>query len=371
MLKILKYTLAASLLVGPVHVGAALAQVDLPGFDRLAVSAAHRPGLVAGSIWYPAGQVTYKTQVGRNAVFTGAPAYLAPGIAKGRHPLIVLSHGSGGNIDGLGWLAGALAQNGAMVLGVNHPGSTGGDSSPRRSIRMWERAWDVSAALDTVLAEPNFAPHIDPERVYSIGFSMGGATVLQLAGLRGDIGAFKAHCTGAGVRHLGCAYFAAGGVNYDNISAEDFNQDLREPRISRTVGVDPGLAMAYTDASIAALDHPMLLIALGHKGPDEIGIDAGPNGSNLSGRLQDTQFHELTPASHFSFLGMCTKDAVEILKAEGEDRLCHPEDTAIRASVHQKVIALISEFLRLNSCFKSLEIRSKLCVRGQAGPEHF
>ena len=62
MLKFLKYTLAASLLVGPVHVGAASAQVDLPGFDRLAVSAAHRPGLVAGSIWYPAGQVTYKTK---------------------------------------------------------------------------------------------------------------------------------------------------------------------------------------------------------------------------------------------------------------------------------------------------------------------
>ena len=348
MLKILKYTLAASLLVGPVHVGAALAQVDLPGFDRLAVSAAHRPGLVAGSIWYPAGQVTYKTQVGRNAVFTGAPAYLAPEIAKGRHPLIVLSHGSGGNIDGLSWLAGALAQNGAIVLGVNHPGSTGGDSSPRRSLRMWERAWDVSAALDTVLADPNFAPHIDPERVNSIGFSMGGATALQLAGLRGDIAAFKAHCTGAGVRHSGCAYFAAGGVNFDNISAEDFNQDLRELRISRTVGVDPGLAMAYTDASIAALDHPVLLIALGHKGPDEIGIDAGPDGSNLSGQLKDVQFHELTPTSHFSFLGICTKDAVEILKAEGEEQLCQPEDTAIRTSVHQKVIVLISEFLRLN-----------------------
>ena len=203
--------------------------------------------------------------------FAGAPAYLALEIAKGRHPLIVLSHGSGGNIDGLSWLAGALAQNGAIVLGVNHPGSTG----------------DVSAALDTVLADPNFAPHIDLERVNSIGFSMGGATALQLAGLRGDIAAFKAHCTGAGVRHLGCAYFAAGGVNFDNISVEDFNQDLREPRISRTVGVDPGLAMAYTDASIATLDHPVLLIALGYKGPYEIGIDAGPDGSNLSGQLKD------------------------------------------------------------------------------------
>ena len=45
---------------------------------------------------------------------------------------------------------------------------------------------------------------------------------------------------------------------------------------------------------------------------------------------------------------MCTKDGLEILKTEGEEQLCQPEDTAIRTSVHQKVIALISEFLRLN-----------------------
>ena len=48
MLKFLKYTLAASMLAVPVHVGVALAEVDLPGIDRLAVSAAHLPGLVAG-----------------------------------------------------------------------------------------------------------------------------------------------------------------------------------------------------------------------------------------------------------------------------------------------------------------------------------
>ena len=149
------------------------------------------------------------------------------------------------------------------------------------------------------------------------------------------------------MRHLGCAYFAAGGVNYDNISAEEFNQDLREPRSSHTVGVDPGLAMAYTDASIAKLDHPMLLIALGHKDPNEIGIDAGPDGSNLSGRLKDAQFQELTPASHFSFLGACTRNAMEILKVDGEERLCDPVDTAIRASVHQKVIIFVSEIYRL------------------------
>jgi predicted dienelactone hydrolase len=210
MLEFLKYSLVVSLLVRPVHVGAALAQVDLPGFDRLAVSAAHRPGLVAGSIWYPADQATYKTQVGRNAVFTGATAYLAPGIAKGRHPLVVLSHGLGGNIDGLGWLAGALAQNGAMVLGVNHPGSTGGDSSPRRSIRMWERAWDVSAALDTVLAEPNFAPHIDPERIYSIGFFHGRCDGVATGWVAWGYWGFQSPLYWDGCASLGLHVFCSG-----------------------------------------------------------------------------------------------------------------------------------------------------------------
>ena len=95
MLNLFKNTFAAMVLAGLVWVGAALADVNLPGFDRLVVSAAHRPGLVAGSIWYPAGQATYKTQVG-HAAFTGTPVYLAPAVAKGRYPLIVLSHGSGG-----------------------------------------------------------------------------------------------------------------------------------------------------------------------------------------------------------------------------------------------------------------------------------
>ena len=177
---------------------------------------------------------------------------------------------------------------------------------------------------------------------------MGGATTLQLAGLCGDIGAFKAHCTGPGVRHLGCVYFAAGGVNYDTIAVKEFNQELREARISRTVVVDPGLARAFTDTSIAALNHPMLLIALGRKSLEQAGIDVGPNGSGLSDRIKDARFHALNPASHFSFLGLCTRDAVKILKAEGEEQLCNPEDTAIQALVHQKAISLISEFLRMN-----------------------
>jgi hypothetical protein len=56
---------------------------------------------------------------------------------------------------------------------------------------------------------------------------------------------------------------------------------------------------------------------------------------------KDAQFQKLSPASHFSFLGTCMRNAGEILKAKGEERLCDLEDAAIRALMHQKVIALI------------------------------
>ena len=150
-----------------------------------------------------------------------------------------------------------------MVLGINHPDSTGGDSSPRDGIRIWKRAWDASALLYTVLVYPNFVMHFDQQRIYSIGFSKGGATALQLGGLRGDIAAFKVNCTRSSAHHRGYAYFAVGGVDYNSTLAAELNQDLRELRISDIVCVDLGLANAYTDPSIAPFDHPILLIALG------------------------------------------------------------------------------------------------------------
>lgn len=73
MLKFVAYALAA-----PLPVGEALAEVDLPGFDRSAVSAAHGPGLMAGSIWYPAGQAIYKTRVVHHVVLLAHPSIWPP-----------------------------------------------------------------------------------------------------------------------------------------------------------------------------------------------------------------------------------------------------------------------------------------------------
>ena len=190
----MKHLLAGKRLIPGLALGLGLATPavadPLAGYDRLTVAAAHRTAPVAASLWYPAGTPTYRGLVGDNPVFKGTYALVGATIAEGRHPLIVLSHGSGGNMDGLGWLSSGLAQRGAMVLAVNHPGSTSGDSSPRRSIRLDERAADLRAALDTLLSDQAFAPFIDPTRITSFGFSLGGATALNLAGIRMDRGLY-------------------------------------------------------------------------------------------------------------------------------------------------------------------------------------
>lgn len=162
------------------HAGTVAADM-LPGYDRFDLKTDHRARPVAASIWYPAANPTYRAPIGDGPIFDPIFAFIGPAIAKGEHPLVLLSHGSGGNADSLGWLTSGLVANGAIVLAVNHPGSTSGDSSPRRSVDLDARANDLSAALDMILADPAFAPLIDLDRISVVGFSLGGATALGLA----------------------------------------------------------------------------------------------------------------------------------------------------------------------------------------------
>jgi len=146
-------------LLALLHAGPVAADM-LPGYDRFDLTTDHRARPIAASIWYPAANPTYRAPVGDRPIFDPTFAFIGPAIAEGKHPLVLLSHGSGGNADSLGWLTSGLVANGAIVLAVNHPGSTSGNSSPRRSVDLEARANDLTAALDMILADPAFAPFI-------------------------------------------------------------------------------------------------------------------------------------------------------------------------------------------------------------------
>lgn len=339
-----KAILAATAALIATHAGAA----DLPGYDRLSVQANHQAAPIAGTIWYPSASQTYSTMIGANPAFKGVKAMLGSVPAEGSHPLVLISHGSGGNMDNLGWLATGLVQQGAIVAGVNHPGSTSGDSSPRRSIQHWTRAMDATAALDSVLAHPDFGPLIDQSRIYMLGFSFGGFTAMSLAGAQVDLATYTDYCDQPPADAMDCIFFAKGGVKFDQIAAADFNQSLKDDRIAKTVAIDPGLGMAYTSDSLAAIDHPVFFLNLGKTEDLVFPINVGEQGHNLTAKINGATYDQVEGANHFTFLGECTPDAPKLLEAESEDPICTDPEGVDRAKAHDEILTKVSGFLFAN-----------------------
>jgi len=324
------------------HAGPVAADM-LPGYDRFDLTADHRARPIAASIWYPAANPTYRAPVGDGPIFNPTFAFIGPAIAKGLHPLVLLSHGSGGNADSLGWLTSGLVAKGAIVLAVNHPGSTSGNSSPRRSVDLEARAHDLTAALDMILTDPAFAPFIDAERISTVGFSLGGATALGLAGVRFDGAMQDANCI-ADPSAADCVFFLLGGVRFADYPS--FEADTRDARVSGAVSVDPGWGGAADPASLQSALSGITLINLGDA--DRLpAADVGPDGNDLASRLPDASYVEIAPANHFTFLGTCKPGAAAILEEEQDDPICTDPDGTNRTAVHEQLIDAISDGLGL------------------------
>ncbi|MCU0801812.1 MAG: hypothetical protein MUD11_08550 [Rhodobacteraceae bacterium] len=309
----------------------------LPGFDWLAVDAPHRPRPLAAAVWYPAGAETYPAAIGADAVFAGTMVQMGPAVAPGTYPLIILSHGSGGNIANLGWLAEGLVAQGAIVAGVNHPGATSGDSSPRQIPRVIDRTQDIAALLAALTADPAFAGAIDQGQVTTIGFSLGGATVLAAGGAQFDLSAIARYCDSFGDDASECRFMARGGIDPHALPPE-MAADMTVKGISRVIAVDPSFSHTFVPASLNRLP-PAHLIRMGTQEVIPPARDIGPSGSNLAARIPGATLTTIAPAWHFSFLGLCLPTAGAILEAAGEDPICDDPAGADRAAVHAQVIA--------------------------------
>jgi len=99
----------------------------------------------------------------------------------GRRPLVLLSHGTGGAIEDLAWLAEPLRDAGFLVAGVDHHGNSYQDEHLARGFASpWERPRDLTVLLDYLLATQS----VDGDRIGAAGFSLGGYTVAGLLGAR-------------------------------------------------------------------------------------------------------------------------------------------------------------------------------------------
>jgi len=316
---------------------------DAPGYQTVEIEVAHRQSPLPLHIWYPANDDGKVETLGKNAVFKGVEVRADAGAIPGRYPVVLLSHGSGGNAENLSWIGAYLAERGMIVVSTNHPGTTSRNSIPSETLKIWERPDDFTAILDFLEKTPPGNLQPDMDRVGAVGFSLGGYTVLGLGGARVEKQRFIDYCEQY-LTMWDCNWYNSAGVDFSLIDEPRFEQSNLDMRIKTIVAIDPALARAFTGASLDRIKLPTLIINLGDKGEVPVAV----NGQNIAGALENATYANIKDATHFSFLGLCNPIGKIVIRIVGEDPICSEVGQRTRADIHNELKPMIGEFLENN-----------------------
>jgi predicted dienelactone hydrolase len=328
-------------------IAATTAQAEPPAYAaslaELKIGAEGDPRPLRGHIIYPSTGGSQTMRFGENAVWRGFDVYPDAPRAEGRFPLVVLSHGLDGNSFNQAWLATALAESGFIVVAPNHPGTTTRDRDPKQRAALWERPHDISRTISAMLAHPIFGDAIAKDRIAAIGHSLGGYTVLALAGAHYSTARETADC-GEHPDRADCVFVREAGIGADPKTTASLEASLRDPRIAAVVSLDLGLTQAFDRQSLSKIDIPVLVFGAGRE--DMLDLDAESRALAAALPPGLVRYVELADAGHFDFVGVCKPAAEEILKEEepGDEMVCKAGG-AERDALHAVIIEKVKAFL--------------------------
>lgn len=135
-------------------------------------------------IWYPTLDTFTKKEPRKNQkeLFKTIETIPNATIPNEKFPLLIISHGTGGNKFSLTWFIEKMVKEGYVVVSLDHYGNSTFNKIPREFVKWWERAIDVQYVLTQVLKNEEIGTKIDTSRIGGVGFSLGGYTNIALAG---------------------------------------------------------------------------------------------------------------------------------------------------------------------------------------------
>lgn len=246
------------------------------------------------------------------------------------------------------WLGYYLAARGYIVAAVNHHGNTGAERqlAAQGFLLYWERAKDLTVALDKMLADPIFGGRIDLMRVGAAGFSLGGYTVIALAGGVFSPEEFERFCHSP-QRDFTCEpqpEFPEAPTLFAELKKTDplvreslrhARDSYRDRRIKRVFAIAPALGSGFTKAGLNRIRVPVSIV-VGEK--DEV-APLATNARRYVRLIKGATIRVLPgKIGHYAFLAECTPHGKKTLP------VCRDAAGIDRTAVHQQVSRLAFDF---------------------------
>ena len=276
-----------------------------------------------------------------------------PAVSTRKRALVVISHGNWGTRFSQGWLALSLVRAGYVVLSTSHPGTLGDDQTAAGRLRLWDRARDVSLALDELLRHPRWAGLIDESRIGFVGHSFGGWTGVSLAGGRYDTKRQRAFCASARTKDVYCE--ASLKDEIAGVDTSDGGDSFKDERIKAFYIMASGPAPGFTEDSLLRIAAPFVVDTAKL---DEV-LEADANSGRLA-RLIPGAIEVVRPVGHFAYVPECKPYIGALLARAAGTPICDDPRGVDRAAVHVEVAERVLRHFKLHLAVNLASGSSKL-----------
>ncbi|HEY3930295.1 MAG TPA: hypothetical protein VGL89_18125 [Candidatus Koribacter sp.] len=306
--------------------------------------------VLSAIIWYPA-----EANAEEKDIYDADPATFYAGRAAkdatmapsfGDYPLVVLSHGTGGSALQMAWLGTYLASRGYIAVAVNHPGNNAVTGyTPQGFVEWWLRARDLSVVIEQMLEDRRFGSKIDRDRIGAAGFSLGGYTMIEIAGGITNFEPILAWCNKPENRascnppefpDLVNKFQAMRNQPGIEQALEHAGESYRDARVKAVFAIAPALAIAFAQPSLQAIHIPVDIVA----GDGDTIVPPPANAEYFAKNIPGSKLTILPGGvGHYTFLDVGTD-----LGKKNRPLLFVDNPGVDRQSVHKQVAELSADF---------------------------
>lgn len=248
-------------------------------------------------------------------------------------PLIVISHGNGGDFRSHHDTATALAKAGFVVVALTHTGDNWRDQS--RATDLVGRTRQLSVVIDYMTRDWSARDGIDADRIGAFGFSAGGFTVLAAAGGDPDLSRLADHCR-ANPGFYDCRLIGQhAGTMKDGAAAPRLPHDAR---IKALAVAAPALGFTFTKEGLSRVTQPVQLWQAGADQTLPAPFYVEPVRDALP---TPPEYRRVEGAAHFDFLPPCSPEL-----AAAAPMICAPTPGFDRAAFHETLNREVVAFFK-------------------------